>query len=315
MTTIRDEQASKEKQKFLFRISDGRFLFLCLFVLFCGHSVFAEESTLESKLTPLAKEHKGKVAIAVKNLKSGETFFLNGDEAMPTASLIKLPIMIEVYWQVKEGKVKLEEMLELTKEEMVQGSGILTEHFSPGAKFSLRDAVRLMIVYSDNTATNMVLDRIGIPSTNKRMEELKFPNTRINAKVFKGSKTSVDPDRTKKYGLGSTTAREMVSLLELMHENKLVSEDACKEMFEHLKKCDDKDKFTRFVPKSIIIAHKTGSVSNARTDAGILFLKENPVAICVLTNENEDKRWVQDNAGNRLCADVAKIIYEHYTKK
>jgi beta-lactamase class A len=275
----------------------------------------AEDSPLADRLTALAKAHKGKVAIAVKHLESGDTFLLNADEAMPTASLIKFPIMVEVYRQAKEGKVKLDEMISLTKEEMVQGSGILTEHFSPGAQFSLRDAVRLMIVYSDNTATNLVLEKIGIPSTNTLMDELKLPNTRINAKVFKGSTTSVDPVRTKKYGLGSTTAREMVELLELLHGNKLVGPEASKAMLDHLKKCDDKDKFPRFLPATVSVAHKTGSVNNSRTDAGILYFKEGPVALCVLTDENEDKTWKQDNAGNRLCAEVAKTVHEHYSKK
>ena len=273
------------------------------------------EPTLEEKLASLAKAHKGKVSLAVQHLGTGEEILLQADETMPTASLIKLPIMVEVYWQAKEGKLKLDEMLSLTKEEMVQGSGILTEHFSPGTKLSIRDTVRLMIVYSDNTATNMILERIGLPSTNKRMEELKLTNTQINAKVFKGSMTSIDPDRTKKYGLGSTTAKEMVQLLKLIHENKVVDATACTEMIGHLKKCDDKDKFSRLLPATVLIAHKTGSVSNARTDAGILYFKDGPVAICVLSNDNEDKSWKPDNEGNRLCAEVAKTVYEHYLKK
>jgi beta-lactamase class A len=210
---------------------------------------------------------------------------------MPTASLIKLPVMVEMYAQAEAGKVKLDEMLTLTKEEMVPGSGILTDHFSPGAKFSLRDAVRLMIAYSDNTATNMVLDKVGIKAVNERMAGLGLKETRINAKVFKGSTTSVDPARTKQHGLGSTTAREMLALLERLHTGELVSAEASKAMIEHLKKCDDKDKFPRFLPKEVTVAHKTGSVSDARIDAGLLFFKEGPVALVVLTNHNEDKSW------------------------
>src|SRR5205823_9699187 len=111
--------------------------------------------------------------------------------------------------------------------------------------FSLRDAVRLMIVYSDNTATNLVLDKIGIAAISKRMDAWGFPSTRIHAKVFRGSTTSIDPERTKKYGLGSTTAREMVGLLEKLHQGKLVSPEACKEMIGHMKKCDDATKLKR----------------------------------------------------------------------
>jgi beta-lactamase class A len=272
-------------------------------------------SALGQKLEALAAAHKGKVAVAVKHLGTGEEWYRNTDDVMPTASLIKLPIMAEVYAQVKEGKVGLEDKVTLTKEDMVQGSGILTDHFSPGATFSLRDAVRLMIVYSDNTATNLVLDKVGIRAVNERMAGIWITETRINAKVFKGSTTSVDPDRTKKYGLGSTTAREMLTLLERLHKNELVSADASKAMLEHLKKCDDKEKFPRFLPKGVTVAHKTGSVNNSRTDAGILAFNGGPVAVCVLTNDNEDKSWNADNAGNKLCADVAKAVVDHYLVK
>src|SRR5207248_7451143 len=129
----------------------------------------------------------------------------------------------------------LDKTLTLTNDDKVKGSGILTAHFSEGATFPLRDAVRLMIAFSDNTATNLVLDQIAIPSTNARMEKLGLKNTKINAKVFKGSTTSVAPERTKKFGLGSTTAREMVLLLELIEAGKVASPEACKEMIEHLK--------------------------------------------------------------------------------
>jgi beta-lactamase class A len=269
---------------------------------------------LDNRLEERAAAHKGKVAVAVKHLGTGETYFRNADDVMPTASLIKLPIMAEVYAQAEAGRVKLDDMLTLTKEEMVQGSGILTEHFSPGAKFSLRDAVRLMIVYSDNTATNMVLDKIGIKAVNERMVELGLKETRINAKVFKGSTTSVDPARTKQYGLGSTTAREMLTLLERLHKGELVSSEASKAMLDHLKKCEDKDKFPRLLPKGVTVAHKTGSVNRSRTDAGILYFKEGPVALVVLTNENDDQSWTPDNAGNKLCADIARAVVEHYQR-
>jgi hypothetical protein len=81
-----------------------------------------------------------------------------------------------------------------------------------------------------------------------------------------------------------------------------------------MKKCDDKDKFPRFLPAGVTVAHKTGSVSNARTDAGILYFKEGPVALVVLTNENDDKRWVPDNAGNKLCADIAKTVVQYFVE-
>jgi beta-lactamase class A len=278
----------------------------------CPLCLCGEISRLESQLEPLAKAHKGKVAIAVKNLITGESYVLNGDDVMPTASLIKLAVMAEVYQQVKDGKIKMSDTLTLKTEDKVPGSGVLTDHFSEGATFPLRDAVRLMIVFSDNTATNLVLDKIGIESTGKRMKEWGFPNTKVYAKSYKASTTSIDPEMSKKYGLGSTTANEMIGLIEKLQNGKLVDATASGEMIEHLKKCDDKDKFPRLLPDNTVVAHKSGSVSNARTDAGIIYTTSGPVAVCVLTNENEDQRWKPDNAGNVLCAKVAQAVYEHF---
>ena len=269
---------------------------------------------LEARIAPLAKDHKGKVAVAVKHLKTGESFYLGADTAMPTASLIKLPVMIEAYWQAKDEKVTFDTKLTLKKDDKVPGSGVLTPHFSDGATFPLRDAVRLMIVFSDNTATNMVLDQIGLASTNDRMAKLGFKNTKINAKVFRAD-TRLDQEFGKKYGLGSTTAREMVQLLELLDAGKVVSPEACKEMLGHLSACDDKEKMTRLLPAGTVVAHKTGSVNASKTDAGIIYLKSGPVALCVLTDGNDDQRWVLDNAAQVLIAKIAKEVHDHFGEK
>jgi beta-lactamase class A len=275
----------------------------------------ASAADLEARITPLAKAHKGKVAVAVKHLKTGESFYLSADEAMPTASLIKLPVMVEAYWQAKDGKVKLDTPVTLKKDDKVPGSGILTQHFSDGATFPVKDAVRLMIVFSDNTATNLVLDQIGIPSTNERMAGLGLKHTKINAKVFKGNTTSIDPEATKKFGLGSTTARDMVQLLELIEGGKVVSPESCKEMLGHLRACEDKEKMTRLLPAGTVVAHKTGAVNASKTDAGIIYLKSGPVAVCVLTDGNEDQRWVLDNAAQVLIGKIAREVYDHFAEK
>ena len=170
-----------------------------------GTSAGADEPSLESRLMPLVQAHKGEVALAVKNLKTGETFLHRQDEPMPTASLIKFPVMVEAYRQAAEEAIDLDEAVTLKPSDKVPGSGILTDHFSAGARFPLRDAVHLMIAFSDNTATNLVLDRIGLKSTAETMERLGYPNTKLHSKVFRRD-TSVFPERSKQFGLGSTTA-------------------------------------------------------------------------------------------------------------
>jgi beta-lactamase class A len=281
----------------------------------CPLCLCGEPSSLEGRLTGLAKAHKGKVAIALKHLGTGDSFYLDADEPMPTASLIKLAVMVETYQQALDGKVKLADKVTLHDADKVPGSGILTDHFSDGATFSLRDAVRLMIAFSDNTATNLVLDKVGIREVNARMEALGLPNTKINAKVFRGSTTSVAPERTKKFGLGSTTAREMAKLVERIQAGDLVTPAARQVMLAHLRKCEDKDKFTRLLPAGIVVAHKTGSVSDARTDAGVIYLPSGPVVLCVLTNDNADHAWRPDNAGNLFCARAAKEVYDYFAAK
>jgi len=282
---------------------------LVLLACFAGPAPAAE---LADTLAPLLKAHRGRVAVAVKHLKTGVELYHQADEPMPTASLIKFPVMVEAYYQAADKKIDFGTMLTLKKEHRVPGSGVLSHHFSDGATFPLRDAVRLMIAVSDNTATNLVLEQTGIRPVNERMAKLGLTETRINAQVFRGSTTSVDPERTKKYGLGSTTAREMVKLLEMLQENKLVSEKACKEMIAHLVACDDTAMFKRYLPAGVRLAHKTGAVSNARTQAGIMTLPSGPVALCVLTNENADTRWAVDNAAQVLLANVAKAVHDHF---
>jgi beta-lactamase class A len=268
--------------------------------------------TLEDRLRPLIAAHKGDVAIAVKHLGNGESFAHRADEPMPTASLIKLAVMIEAYQQAEAKRIDLKDPVTLKESDKVPGSGILTYHFSPGASFPLRDAVRLMIVYSDNTATNLVLDKIGIASTGETMESLGCPHTKIYAKVFKRKESSIDLKKSERFGLGSTTANEMIRLCEGLHKGEFVGRSACDAMLDHLRACDDKDKFPRFLPPGTKIAFKTGSVDDIRTAAGILDTPSGPVALCVLTEHNADQRYDPDNAGNRLCADIARAVYDHF---
>lgn len=276
-----------------------------------GPSTSAQEQGLLHRLQPLIDAHQGQVAIAVKHLGTGETFLHRADEPMPTASLIKLPVMVEVFRQSIEEGLDLGRTLTLKAEDKVPGAGILTTDFTPGSTFALRDAVRLMIKFSDNTATNLVLDQIGIGATAATMERLGYPNTKIHSKVFR-RETSVFPERSAQFGLGSTTASEMIRLCEAIQRHQILTPEACDSMLAHLRTCDDIEKFPRFLPPGTKLAFKTGSVEKVRTAAGILETGTGPVVLCVMTAENADTRWVPDNAGNRLCAEVARQVYDQY---
>jgi beta-lactamase class A len=168
-----------------------------------------------------------------------------------------------------------------------------------------------MIAFSDNTATNLVLDSIGLGATAATMEKLGYPNTKIHSKVFRRD-TSVFPERSKRFGLGSTTADEMARLCAALYRKQLVTPEACEEMLAHLRACEDRDKFPKLLPPQTKVAFKTGSLSEVRTAAGIIEWPAGPVVLCVLSCENQDLRWVPDNAGNLLCAEIARTVYDHF---
>ncbi|MFQ3652245.1 MAG: serine hydrolase [Gemmataceae bacterium] len=272
---------------------------------------------LAQRLRPIVAEHQGTIAVGVKHLDSGECFLHEPDRVMPTASLIKFPVLIEAYLQADAGRITLRDELVLRERDKVPGSGLLTLHFSEGAKFPLRDALRLMTAVSDNTATNLVLERVSLKAVNDRMAAWGLKETRINAQVFRGSTTSIDKDRTAKYGLGSTTAREMLTLWEILLLGDQIRPPLQACILGHLRANDDTAKFSRLLPPGTRLAHKDGAVTAARTDAGVIYTAGGTLIVVVLTDNNADKRWVRDNAGNVVCARVAKAAYDQYneTKK
>ncbi|MEM7312971.1 MAG: membrane dipeptidase, partial [Planctomycetota bacterium] len=133
----------------------------------------------------------------------------------------------------------------------------------------------------------------------------------LHSKTY-SRQTSIYPERSQKYGLGSTTAADMVKLLGMLSDKKLVSESASQQMFELMLACEDDTKIARFLPSGTKVANKTGEVSASRTDAALVESPSGPIAICVLTTDNDDQRWADDNAAHLLCAEVGRAVYEFF---
>src|SRR5436190_4482135 len=288
-----------------------RRIFACLVLVCFSSPLAARGEELASRLESLIKAHEGKVAVYIKNLDTDESFSHQADQPMPTASLIKLSVMVEALRQAKVGKIDLDAKITLRKEDKVQGSGILTQHFSDGIVMTLRDAMRLMTVYSDNTATNLVVDAIGLPATRDEMRRLGFKNTSLHAKVYRRD-TSIDPEASKTYGLGVTTAAEIGRLLEMIEKREILDEASCALALENLRHCEDRTKIARFLKKSIPFAHKTGYVGDVRTDAGILYGPQSKIVIAVLTSENEDQTTGDENAAEILCGRIGEAAFRHF---
>src|SRR5262245_1397857 len=200
--------------------------FLILACLLLTATVQAQKTKLDERIEAALAGFKGKVWIYAKNLDTGKDFSLRADEPVRTASTIKLAIMAETFRQVAAGKIKWDDELILTKEKKKGGSGILFE-FSDNTKLDLRSALHLMIVLSDNTATNLVLDKVTTDSVNEYMTTLGLKQTLSLRKVFGGGESKAWADEAnKKFGLGKSSPRDMVRLLEMLEKGEIVSKEA-----------------------------------------------------------------------------------------
>src|SRR5678815_1024371 len=155
------------------------------------------QTTLDDQVKPIVASFKGKVSLFAKNLDTGETYGLNPDERVRTASTIKIAVMIEAFARVADGKAKWTDEVVLTKEKKVSGSGILNE-LSDGLKLTLREAVNLMMILSDNTATNLVLDVLTTDAVNARMESLGLKQIKIMRKIGSGGESTAGKEKKKK---------------------------------------------------------------------------------------------------------------------
>lgn len=267
------------------------------------------QAELAGALDPLIAEHRGQVAVIVRHLDSGAEFAVRPNEPMPTASLIKLPILMTAYQMSVDGKLDLSEPLTLTDEDRAPGSGVLGNHFTTGTVLSVRDCLRLMIAYSDNTATNMVLRKIGIATVNRRLSGWECPHTRLFAFVYR-PETSISPEDSQKWGLGKTSARDMLKLLEMLERKQVGSDEVSRQMLEHLAAAEDRRRLGQLIPENPRIALKTGAINASRNVAGIIYAPSGPIAICVLTKDNQDRSWGDDNAAHRLANEIARVAWK-----
>lgn len=268
--------------------------------------VRADTAALRRTLDSLAAAHRGVVGYAVRNLDTGERLSLRGDETFPTASLIKVPILVTVYDLAEKGVLPLDAKLTVLGIDQVPGSGIL-QYVQPGLEITVRDAAWLMTTISDNTATNLLLDRIIIRRVWDKMESLGLMNTKVHSKTFLRS-SSVAMDSSVKYGLGVTTPNEMATLFELLARGKAVSPSADSAMLDILEHNEDTQLLQRYAG-GVRAAHKTGATDDVRTECSLFYLRARVVA-CVLTKQNVDQRWVLDSEPQLTLANMGRAIVD-----
>lgn len=261
-------------------------------------------AALRATLDSLATAHRGVVGYSITNIATGEHLERNGDETFPTASLIKVPILVTLFDLAEKHQLSLDDPVVLTPIDKVGGAGELQFLRTP-ATFRMWDIAWFMSTLSDNTGTNLILDRIKIRRVWQKMEALGLPHT----KVHSGSMTrigSVAPDSSAKYGLGVTTPNEMAQLFTLLTQGNAVSRAADSTMLDILANNRDDMKLARFA-YGVPLAHKTGDVDQARADCGVFSLPAKVVA-CVLTKENADTRYWGESEGNTVIARIGEAV-------
>jgi beta-lactamase class A len=266
--------------------------------------VRADTASLRRVLDSIADAHHGVVGYSVIDLDNNATINRRGDETFPTASLIKVAILVTVYDLVAKGDLSLDDQLTVLKIDQVPGSGI-AQHLHPGTILTVHDAAWLMVTISDNTTTNLLLDRIIIRRVWDKMEALGLRHTKIHSKSFRRN-SSVAMDSSVKYGLGVTTPNEMARLFELLARGKAVSAKADSEMLYILER-NGMDLMLQRFAGGARAAHKDGETDQVRTECSLWYLR-NRIVACVLTKENKDTRWIVDNEGNLTLARMGEAI-------
>jgi beta-lactamase class A len=276
----------------------------------------AKLRTLDQQTRAELAKFKGKVTLFARNLDTGATYEISPDEPVRTASTIKLPIMVAAFALVAEGKVKWTDELRLTDQRKVQGSGVLQE-LSDGLRLTLRDAVTLMIVLSDNTATNLTLDHLTTDAVNEKLAALGLKVTRSLRKIGGGGESKAfyetwnkKPDGvSSRYGIGVSTPREMVALLERLERGEIVSPAASKEMIGILKRQQYHDGIGRTL-KGVEIASKPGALDHLRSDVGVIYTRRGRIALAITCEDIPEVDYTSDNPGNLLMSRLSRLLIE-----
>lgn len=298
-------------------------LILCLAPAARAQNDPALATTLQQSIAPF----HGKVSLWALDNATGRTVAIDADEPVPTASVIKLGILYTALEQIRSGKAHLNDQLTLHHEDQVPGSGVLL-FFDTPMQLTLKDTLTMMIAESDNTATNLVIDHLGLKAIDDQLTELGMKNTWLYKKVFRPATGTMPPDQPQ-FGLGKTTAREMGELMERfvtcdLEPNPIgtpapasPSDQAlCNTALHMLKVQFFRNSIPRYLEKLDItegesaVANKTGALDHVRNDVAAVYTKHGTIIISEFTHDNADTSWTPDNEAEVLMAKLAKQIVD-----
>jgi beta-lactamase class A len=285
-----------------------------------------QDPQLDQQIKSIAAAHHGQVALYAHNLRTSQTASLLPDEPVQTASVIKMGILLDAAEQIRAGHATLDERIVLIKANQVEGSGVLGE-LTPPIALTFGDTLRLMVILSDNTATNMAIDRLGLSHINETLRAAGLRQTVLYKKVYVPASGPMPPDQPK-FGLGKTTAREMASIMERLATCHLALDNAaplpadgkiCGTILGMLRNQQDRDSLPRYLEtldtseNGSAIGNKTGALNQVRNDVAIISSKAGPIVIAAFTWQNADQRWTGDNEAEQTLGKLAKAVIDRWS--
>ena len=237
---------------------------------------------LEASIQEVDQHLDGVMGVAIEDLTTGDHFFLHEDEVFAQASSIKITVLANLYSQVQQGKLKLTDLYTVQSSDLVPDSDIMGG-LTPGVtRLTLRDLATMMVAVSDNSATNVLIDRVGMQNVNAMLDSLGLSHTRLRRKMM-------DLQAAKEGRENISTPREMMTLLDSIYQGQVLNKESTADFFKMLS--TNKDSWIpRYLPADLKIANKPGALEAVRNDSGIVFVDGRPYVICVMTSFLRNER-------------------------
>jgi len=287
------------------------FFLLLHFQLFGQTSVkssFTPDKKLQAKLEKALAGFRGNAGIYVRNIKTGKGASINADSIFPTASMVKIPIMVGIFDKISAGELKFDQMLTY-RDSLKYDDGIVGS-FRDSTKIALPKVIHLMISQSDNTGS-LWLQALagGGEAINKWLGNNGFDITRVN------SRTPGRKPAQAMYGWGQTSPKEMAELMVMIRQGKVVSPDASDRMYRYLGMQFWDGEALSQIPPFIKTSAKSGAVNQAKSEVVMVHAPHGDYVFCITTKNQADERWQRDNEGYNLIRSVSAIIWNHFEPK
>lgn len=257
---------------------------------------------LEQQVREVGRQTDGVMGLAIVDLTSKDEILIHADEVMPQASTIKIAVLAGLYDQADSGKLRLADLYTVRAEDMVQDSDILGG-LTPGVtRPTLRDLATMMMAVSDNGATNVLIDRVGMENVNATLRKLGLKVTKLQRRMMD----------LKAAGEGReniSTPREMMTLLRLIHEGRLLSPELTKDFFAMLGTHKSDGHLQKYLPDWHIVASKHGWLEGVRNDCGIFFVPGRPYIVCGMFTYLKDEKQ-----GEESLARVGRLAYDYFDR-